>query len=151
MMEELTRYFHRVIPDSDFISLRIGLVESADAPHLFRVDDPLGLPFVNLARVMFGDLLKALDCAVAAPPRPGVRVFNAVTPLANCGDPVPAVLRSCLGSRADQLDLSWYERPGHSYDALYATENIQSRLSFSPAESTRGQIGDGSSPTSGVA
>jgi UDP-glucose 4-epimerase len=131
MMEELTRYFHRAVPDSDFINLRIGLVERADAPHLFRVGDPLGWPFVNLARITLGDLLKALDCAVAAPPRPGVRVINVVTQQANCGDPVPAVLRACLGERAEELDLSWYERPGHAYDALYATDKLQGLLGSS--------------------
>ena len=47
MMEELTRYFHRVVPDSDFINLRIGLVDSTDVPHLFAAGDPLGWPFVT--------------------------------------------------------------------------------------------------------
>lgn len=137
MMEELTRYFQRVVPDSDFINLRIGLVERADAPHVFRAGDPLGWPFVNLARVMLDEVLKALDGAVAAPTRPGVRVFNVVTPQANCGDPVPAVLRACLGDRADTLDLSWYESPGHAYDALYTTDGIQTLLNSSPEESLK--------------
>jgi UDP-glucose 4-epimerase len=139
MMEELTRYFHRVVPDSDFINLRIGLVDSTDVPHLFGAGDPLGWPFVNLARITLGDLLRALDCAVAAPPQPGVRVFNVVTARANCSDPVPAVLRSCLGDRAERLDLSRYESPGHSYDALYAMDNIQRALGFFAEESTSTQ------------
>jgi UDP-glucose 4-epimerase len=66
MMEELTRYFHRVVPDSDFINLRIGLVDSTDVPHLFGAGDPLGWPFVNLARITLGDLLRAL---IAPSPR----------------------------------------------------------------------------------
>ena len=137
MMEELTRYFHRVVPDSDFINLRIGLVERADVPHHFRAGDPLGWPFVNLARVTLPELLTALDGAVAAPPRPGVRVFNVVTPRANCGDPVPAVLRACLGARAESIDMSWHESPGHAYDALYATDGLRNLLrSETPARST---------------
>ncbi len=140
MMEELTRYFHRVVPDSDFINLRIGLVSDTDTPHLFRAGDPLGWPFVNLARVNLGDLLSALDRAASAPPQPGVRVFNVVTLRANCADPVPEVLRSCLGSRADQMDLSWYEKPGHSCDALYSMDAIKSALGFSPEEYTRSNM-----------
>jgi len=66
-----------------------------------------------------------------------VRVFNAVNPRSNCADPVPDVLRSCLGSRADQLDLSWHENPDHAFDALYATDNIQRALGFASDEPTR--------------
>ena len=136
MMEELTRYFQRVVSDSDFINLRIGLVDKTDVPHLFHAGDPLGWPFVNLARVNLDDLLSALGHAASAPLQPGARIFNVVNPRTNCADPVPEVLRSCLGSRAEQLDLSWYEKPGHSYDALYATDNIQTALGFSSDDPT---------------
>ena len=138
MMEELTRYFHRIVPDSDFINLRIGLVNGNAAPPIHSVGDPLGCPFVNLAYVMIADVLRALDCAITAPHQPGVRIFNVVGPDTNCNNPVSDVLRSCLGKRGDGLDSSGYDRPGHSHDPLYSMGKIKSALGFSPKESTRG-------------
>lgn len=137
MMEELTRYFHRVVPESDFINLRIGLVSGAGAPPVYGTDDPLGVPFVNLAPVTLSDVLRALKTAVAAPRQRGVRVFNVVGPDANCRDSVSALLSSCLGERSNLLDVSWFDSPEHSYDALYTMDSIRNALGFYPEESVR--------------
>ncbi len=138
MMEDVTRYFQRLFPDGDFINLRIGLVNNTrEPPPQHGVGEPLGLPFVNLAYVMLGDVLRALECAVAAPRHPGVRVFNVVGPDTNCSDPVSTVLRSCLGKRGDLLDLSHYGDPRNSFDALYSMDKIEDALGFRPEESTR--------------
>lgn len=138
MMEDVTRYFQRLFPDSDFINLRIGLVnDTQKLPPQYGVGDPLGLPFVNLAYVMLGDVLRALECAVTAPHQSGVRTFNVVGPDTNCVDSVSAVLRSCLCERGDRLDFSPYGDSQHQFDALYSMDKIKNALDFCPEESTR--------------
>ena len=136
MMEEVTRFLHRVTPDADFINLRFGAVDGTPPPVFSAANAP-GSPFVNFAHVMLSDILRALTLSVDAPAQPGVRVFNVVGPDANVSDPVPAVLRSSLGARSEQLDLSWYDAPGHEFDAPYAMDKISSALGFSPEKSTR--------------
>jgi nucleoside-diphosphate-sugar epimerase len=139
MVEDLTRYFQRVIPASDFIHLRFGAVGDA-LPPLYHTGTPQtrDLPFVHLAHVWLEDALRALTLVVTAPAQPGVRVYNVVGPQANCSDPVPDMLRVCLGERSEQLDLSGYARPGHAYDALYTMDKIRRDLGFIPEKSTRG-------------
>jgi UDP-glucose 4-epimerase len=141
MMEDLTRYFHGVIPDSDFISLRFAVVDDPSArPTLYSLDTMPRTPFVELGHVTLSDALRALILAVRAPTQPSVRVFNVVGMDANCSDPIPIMLRACLGPRSKQLDLSWYDCPEHAYDALYAMDKIEKGLGFSPKESTRVRI-----------
>ena len=138
MMEDVTHYFQRLFPDSDFINLRIGLVNGTqNLPPQHRVGDPLGLPFVNLAYIMLGDVLRALECAVTAPHQSGVGTFNVVGPDTNCVDSVSAILRSCLGERGNRLDFSRFDASQHQFDALYSMDKIKDALGFCPEESTR--------------
>jgi nucleoside-diphosphate-sugar epimerase len=138
MMEDLTRYFHRVVPDSDFINLRFSAVDDpASPPPIYSTGNAPRVPFVMLTHSMLGDTLRALTLAIDAPAQPGVRVFNVVGMHINSSDPVPAILRAALGSRSEQLDLSWYDHPDHSYDALYEMDKIGTALGFLPEGSTR--------------
>lgn len=138
MMEDLTRYFHRVIPESDFIHLRFGAVHDPTVPPvLYRADTAPDMPFVGLGSVMLGDVLRALTLAVRASVQPGVRVFNVLGPDANCSDPVPTVVRASLGERGTQPDLSWYDDPDHASDPLYTMDKIGRDLGFFPEKSTR--------------
>jgi UDP-glucose 4-epimerase len=136
LMEDLTRYFNRVIPDSDFINLRLGGVDNpATPPTVYSAANPPNLPFVNLGHVPLAGVLQAFELAVKAPPQPGVRVFNVVGRDMNTSDPVPQVLRASLGARSAQLDLSWYASPDHAYSPLYTTEKIEKALGFIPQKS----------------
>jgi nucleoside-diphosphate-sugar epimerase len=138
MMEDLTRYFNRVFPDSDFINLRLGGVDNpASPPTVYSVNNPPNLPFVNLGHVSLGGVLQAFDLAIKAPAQPGVRVFNVVGRDMNTSDPVPQVLRASLGARSAQLDLSWYASPDHAYSPLYTMDKIEKNLGLSLEKSAR--------------
>ena len=48
LMEEITRYFQRVVPDSDFINLRLSVVDDpAASPPLYSVDNVPHAPFAT--------------------------------------------------------------------------------------------------------
>lgn len=138
MMEDLTRYFNRVIPESDFIHLRLGSVlDDKEARQPYTAAKPPHLPFVELARVMLSDVVTAFERAIAAPHHNGVRIYNVVGPDAMCSDPVPAVLSACFGPRVATLLPPRYDSPEHAYDGLYSNEKIRRDLHFSPEGSTR--------------
>ncbi len=138
MVEELTRYFNRIVPDSDFINLRLGSVnDPAKPPRLFSESAPPRFPFVELGPVMLDDVVKALIVAIKAPLKPGVRVYNLAGPDANCREPLPQVVRASLGERAGQVDFSYFEQPGQGYNGLYSMEKIEKELGFRPEQSTR--------------
>lgn len=138
MMEDLTRYFSRLIPESDFINLRFAAVDASDTlPPLYSVDAPPRLPFVQLAHVGMADVLRALGLAIDAPLEPGVRVFNVIGPDANSREPVPTMLRAALGARGEHVDVSWYEQPEHEYAALYTSDTLKAALGFSAERSMR--------------
>ncbi len=132
LMEEITRYFHRVVPDSDFINLRLSVVDDpAASPPLYSVDNVPHAPFVQLAHADRDYVVRLIKVAVDAPLQPGVRVFNLAGPRCNTRDAVAAVLRASLGRRGDHLDLSWYDRPGHEHDPVYAIDNLRTALGLS--------------------
>jgi UDP-glucose 4-epimerase len=139
MMEEMIGYFQRANPETEFINLRFGaVVDDAtwEPPHI-TADSNTPIPFVLLARVLLSDILGAVTAALDSQPRPGVHVYNVVGPDAPCDDPVPEVLRVSSGERVNALDFSWYQRPGHEHDALYAMDKIKDELGFMPQKSTR--------------
>lgn len=138
MVEELTRYFNRIVPDSDFIHLRLGSVnDPAKPPRLFSEENPPKFPFVELGPVMLDDVVKAIIVAIKAPLKPGVRVYNVAGPDANCRESLPQVVRASLGEQVASLDFSYYEQPGHSHSGLYSMEKIEKELGFRPGQSTR--------------
>ena len=84
-----------------------------------------------------GWVLRALDLAIKAPAQPGVRVYNVVGTYLNSSDPVAQVLKSALGPRSEQLDLTWYNRPEQAYAPLYRIDQIEKALGFTPEKSTK--------------
>lgn len=131
LVEEVTRYFSRVVPDADFINLRLGSVDKPDRPPtMFSAAHPPELPFVELAHVSLADVLQALQLAVAAPHLPGVRVFNVVGAKMNTTDPVNRVLEAALGPRFALIDAGWYSQPGRAFDPIYSTRAIEKGLGF---------------------
>lgn len=139
MMEEMTRYFQRANPDTEFINLRFGAVADDatwEPPH-YSVDTKTPYPFVMMARVLLSDIVRAVIAAVESKPRLGVHVYNVVGPDAPCDDPVPGVLRASCGDLLKNLDLSWFEQTGHEFDALYMMDKIKQELGFVPQKSTR--------------
>lgn len=139
MMEELTQHMHRVHEDTDFTNLRLGVVvdEAKWEPLHITTETPLGAPFAELVRVMKNDVLAAIEAAVLALQRPGVRNYNVVGPDATCDDKVADMLRAYFKERADELDLSFYAQPGQEHAALYAMSKIKAELGFTPQHTTR--------------
>lgn len=137
MVEELTRYFNRLVPDSDFIHFRIGGVLERYRPDLIRVDTPQLRPFIDLPYVAVEDVLRAFTAAVEAPPQPGVRVLNLVGPDSNAGDPVAKIVRAALGPKADGLNLARYDMPGCEFAPVYESDAIENELGFRPTHSVR--------------
>ncbi len=138
LMEDVTRYINRVTPESDFIHLRLGSVlDDEGVMSLYTVSAPPRLPFVELARIMRSDVVRAFERAIAAPRQDGVRVYNVVGPDAACADPVSDILEACLGARIAGLIPAWFKSQDHAYAALYSMEKIRRELDFVPETSTR--------------
>jgi len=128
MMEELTRYYARQVPDLDVIALRLSsVVADGQTPPPRGVGPLTQWAFGGITIMVLSDAVRAFSLAVEAAPRPGVRVMNACGPRAWVRDPVPDVLRGWYGQG---LELSWYERAGHAYDSVYDVRRIASELGF---------------------
>jgi hypothetical protein len=56
-----------------------------------------------------------------------MRIMNAAGPKAWVADPVADVLRNWWG---DDVDLGYFEQPGHEYDAVYRVDRIREELGF---------------------
>lgn len=139
--EELTRYFSRVHPDADFVSLRFGSVVDEDwVPPWIGPETQMSIPFVLLARVYVSDIVDAVAAVLDAPHKPGVRVCNVVGPDAGCGVSSLDLLRGGLGGRCEGYDLSYYEQPGHADKPIYAMERMRDEFGFVPRRSTKGRM-----------
>lgn len=134
MMEEVARCFSRAVPDSDFTCLRFGAVvdeRTWDPPPVEAARlPPWG--FILMGKVALADVLRGVMAVLDAPARPGCRVCNLVGPDNCCDVPVPAAIRALLGRRAEGLDLSPYERPGHEFDSLYGMTGMAQLFGFAP-------------------
>lgn len=131
-VEELVRYFARLTPDLDATVFRIGVVLREDAPvaDAERIQS-WWRPFTNLGSVAVTDVVDAFARAVAhAGEEPAVRVMNLVGATAYSSLPTAEALRLSLGDRADKIDLSYYESPGHRFAGVY---DIAQLTSFSGA------------------
>ncbi len=138
LMEEVTRYFSRQNPDLDIINIRLAAIMAEDAcPQPVKATDPLGpWALAGLSRMYLSDAVACFVHAVEAPPKPGVRILNAVAATACAADSVPDILRAWWGTDADQLDLSHYTRPGHARDAVYDIRRIAAEIGFTPRRRT---------------
>ncbi len=134
MMEEVTRYLARQNDTLDFINLRLASIVPDDQPVTLREAGPLGnWAIASVTKMYLSDTVRCFTLAAEAPPKPGVRILNAVGAQAAVADPVPMILRAWYGADVDGLDLSHYAQPGHARDALYAIERIEAELGFVPA------------------
>lgn len=141
MVEQLTHYFHRSHPATDFINFRFGVVVADDwTAQPVGTGTALSIPFAQLARVYVSDIVDAVEMAVEAPVKPGVRVCNILGADSSCDAPTADMLRAVLGERAGQYDLSYYERPGHERKPIYAMERMRDEFGFVPARSTRKEV-----------
>ncbi len=133
MMEEVTRYLARQNDSLDFINLRLASIVPDEQPPNLRESGPLGAwAIASITKMYLSDTIRCLTLAAEAPPKPGVRIMNAVGAQAAVAEPVPVILRAWYGAEVAGLDLSHYERPGHERDALYDTTRIAAELGFVP-------------------
>jgi nucleoside-diphosphate-sugar epimerase len=137
-MEEMSRYFARREPGAEFINLRFGLVKDDKnfEPRLVATAN-LAFPFLQLGIVLRSDVLEAINKALAAPYQAGVRTFNIVAPDVCSAEPVAIALRGVLKERAQALDLSYYEQPGHEYAPVYEVDTTQQELGHASTRSVR--------------
>jgi hypothetical protein len=77
--------------------------------------------------MVLSDAVRAFEMAAQAPLRPGVRIMNASTPRAWAADPVARILRNWWN---DDVDVSWFEQPGHEYDSVYDVAAIKHEIGF---------------------
>jgi hypothetical protein len=73
------------------------------------------------------DAVSAFSAAIEAPYRPGMRIINATGPKAWVADPVADILRNWWG---EEVDVSYFEQPGHAFDAVYQVDRIREELGF---------------------
>ena len=73
------------------------------------------------------DAVRAFTLAAEAPYKPGVRVMNAAGPKAWVSAPVVEILRNWWG---DDVNLSFFEQPGHEYSSVYDVSLIEQKLGF---------------------
>ncbi|TFG65638.1 MAG: NAD(P)-dependent oxidoreductase, partial [Anaerolineales bacterium] len=128
LMEEVTKYYQRQNPAIDVMNLRLSSVTPDDRMPEPRKAGPLG-PWALGGITIMGlhDAVRAFAMAVEAPYKPGVRIMNATGPQAWVADPVVEILRTWWG---DDVDLSYFEQPGHAYDAVYDVQRIKEELGF---------------------
>ena len=128
LMEEVTKYYQRQNQDIDVINLRLASIADDRALPEPRRVGPLGQWALGGITVMaLSDAVRAFTLAAEAPHTPGVRILNATAPKAWVADPVADVLR---GWWDDTVDVSYFEQPGHAYDAVYHVRRIEEELGF---------------------
>ena len=128
LMEEVSKYYHRQNDRIDVINLRLSSVADDEKMPPLREVGPLGQWCLGGITVMArSDAVGAFSLAVDAPHKPGVRIMNAAGPKAWTAVPVAEILRNWWG---DEVDLSYFEQPGHDYDSVYDVSLIREELGF---------------------
>ncbi|MEM7033405.1 MAG: NAD(P)-dependent oxidoreductase [Chloroflexota bacterium] len=133
LMEEVTRYLARQNPDLDIINIRLASILPEDRTLTPREPGPITEWSLGSISVMYlSDTVRCFTMAAEAPPKPGVRIMNAVGGQANVATSVPDVLRRWYGADADQLDFSYYEQVGQERAPVYDISRIRDELGFVP-------------------
>ncbi|MBN1557724.1 MAG: NAD(P)-dependent oxidoreductase [Lentisphaerae bacterium] len=128
IMEELLKYLVRRHPDVDVQALRLAVVTEDEKPIPRVGVCPLrewalgGMTYLPLS-----EAVRAFTLALDAPPQPGMRIMNAVSPRAWVDAPVADILRNWYG---DGVDVSPYTAPGHERDAVFAWQRIRDAIGF---------------------
>ena len=73
------------------------------------------------------DDVRAFMMSVETPYQPGVRIMNAAGPKAWTSVPVAEILRNWWG---DDVNLSYFEQPGHEYNSVYEVRRIKQEIGF---------------------
>ncbi|MEZ4866989.1 MAG: NAD(P)-dependent oxidoreductase [Caldilineaceae bacterium] len=128
LMEEVTRYYQRQLETLDVINLRLSSVrpdENPGQPEGVRPLRPWALGGITV--MVLADAVRAFSLAAEAPYKPGVRILNATASRAWSSAPTADVLRNWWGN---DVDLAYFEQPGHEYAAAYAVSAIERELGF---------------------
>jgi len=137
LLEEVTKYYSRQNPGIDVINLRLASVVSAANMPPLRAVGPLGQWALGSITVMpLSDGVRVFTLAAEAAHKPGVRIMNAVPPLAWVADPVAEILSNWWG---DDVDVSYFRQPGNEYAGAYCSDRIKQELGF-VAEHTRDSV-----------
>jgi nucleoside-diphosphate-sugar epimerase len=128
LMEEITKYCQRQNEDIDVTNLRLATVMPDDNLSPPRKVAPLPQwALGSITRLARSDAVRAFTLAVESPCRPGVRIMNTCPPQAWVADPVADILRNWWG---DDVDVSYFQQPGHKYDAVFDPSRIHQELGF---------------------
>ncbi|MEZ4677062.1 MAG: NAD-dependent epimerase/dehydratase family protein [Caldilineaceae bacterium] len=90
MMEEVTRYLARQNNALDFINLRLASIVPDEQPVTLAHAGALRpWAIAGVTKMYLSDTVRCLTLAAEAPPKPGVRILNAVGTQAAVAEPVP--------------------------------------------------------------
>jgi UDP-glucose 4-epimerase len=138
-IEELARYFVRVEPELEFELLRLGAVIADDAPPIdLEGLDSMTIPFCQLGAIAAAVAVEGFAVAAENPLGAGLRIMNLVAPMARTPLPTADSIRRVLGSRADGLNLSAFDQPGHEFDGIYSVQRIRELYGFTAQADLRG-------------
>ncbi len=77
--------------------------------------------------MLLADAVRAFILAAKAPYKPGIRLLNATAARAWASAPTAAILRQWWG---DEVDLTYFDQPGHEYASAYDVRAIERELGF---------------------
>ncbi len=128
MMEEVTKYYSRQNGEIDVINLRLSSVApDENMPPLLAVEPLRQWSLGRMTIMARSDAVRAFALAAESEYRPGVCIVNASGPKAWVAVPVAEILRNWWG---DDVDLSFFEAPGHEYDSVYDVSRIKEEIGF---------------------
>lgn len=130
-VEEISKYFSRLHKDVDFTLFRIGVVlaETAVVADEDRISK-MWRPFCTLGCISATDVVNAFQKAVQRSVESGVHIMNLVADKSYSTIPTIDALKLALGERADDLDLSFYKKPGNEHAGLYDLSAIRKFIEF---------------------
>lgn len=133
LMEEITRYYQRQNDALDVTCLRLSSVQPDDKPSQPGGVRPLGQWALGGITVMLlADAVRAFTLAAEAPYKPGLRILNTTASKIWASAPTAEILRNWWGN---EVDVSYFEQPGHEYASVYDVRAIEQELGFT-AEAT---------------
>ncbi len=139
LAEDITEYFNRVDPETDFINLRLGAVcpdETYD-PEPLELTGLAECPITQLTRVLASDVVNAFYKALTAALHPGVRIYNVAGPDISCDVSTVEALYTVYGKEImDRYDLSYYMKSGNECKPLFGMNKIKKELAYEPVQTT---------------
>ena len=128
LMEEVTRYIHRSVPELDIINLRLSSVTPNDPPRPLVGVSPLRMWSLGTITIMsLRDAVSAFTLAVESKLVAGVRTMNAAGPRAWVNEPVADVLRNWYGTA---IDVSHFGQKGYEWAGVFDVTKIRDELGF---------------------